>query len=228
MNELRTPWQRRILALEVTHPAVQKLADVVESYAAGMMDADTRRKLVIIGECGNGKTHVLECLWRWHRSIPISRWPRSNHDTGNDGFSCELAEWPSTVDSVIRDGEDGRWQDLRQCGLLLLDDIGREVDQYKAGMHTMHLATLLGARQGLWTVVTTNIPASRWHKHWDQRVADRLFRDSRIVDLGDCPSFAFTSKPAAKAERQESKPVSDERLREWANQFAALRQNLSA
>jgi DNA replication protein DnaC len=225
MNELRTPWQRRILGLTVTHPAVQRLADAVEQYAKGMMEGDSRRKLVIVGECGNGKTRVLECLWRWHRSIPISRWPRCNHDAGNDGFSCELAEWPSAVDAVMRTGEDGRWQDMLQCGFLLLDDIGREVDKFKSGQHTMHLATLLGARQGLWTVVTTNVPASRWHKQWDQRVTDRLFRDSRIFDLGDCPSFAFAAPPAPRVGRRQESKATEDQMRQWAVELAHLRES---
>lgn len=227
MTTLRTPWQRRILALQATHPSIQRMADATEAYAAGMMSGDHRKRLVIIGGPGNGKTHVLECLWLWHRSIPVSRWPRGNKDGNTDGFACEFVDWPGLCRRAQKDGEDGQWLDAQQCGLLLLDDIGSEVDGFKSGEPTTLLRALLGARQQRWTVVTTNIPVANWRRSWDERVADRLFRDSRIVDLGDCPSFAFTSKPAQKQEREESKPVSDERLREWAQEFAQLRQQVT-
>lgn len=225
---LKTPWQRRVLGLIPTHPAVQLMATAAELYAAGMLSGDARHRLVIIGGPGNGKTTILERLWHWHRTVPIARWPRENRDGETDGFSCQMHDWPELCHRAMKDEDDWRWSEARQCGLLLLDDVGSEADKYKSGEPTTLLGGLLGVRKNRWTVITTNVPVANWRKVWDQRVADRLFRDSRIVDLEDCPSFAFTEPPKTKAPAEEKKLATDEQLKTWAKQLAELRARITA
>ena len=223
---LASSWQRRILGMFVTHPAVQEMATRVEKWCAGMLAGTGKRRLVIIGGSGSGKTHVLRALWTWHREIPQSRWQPTCRDADNDGFSCQLFDWPTLYRAGAKLGTESRWEDANNCGLLLLDDIGSEVDGFKSGEPTGLLRALIGSRDRQWTVCTTNIPQANWPRLWDERIADRLMRNSCIFDLQGAPSFAFTG--ARKVERpKQTTPATAEQMAEFGRRIKALREKLT-
>jgi len=78
---------------------------------------------------------------------------------------------------------------LEGACLLLLDDVGAEVDRYKSGEPTERLRALLDARAGHFTVISTNLPPAMWSIRYDARVEDRMLRNSIIVDLHNVPPW---------------------------------------
>ena len=225
-SALATSWQRRILGLLVTHPQIQAMATHVERWCAGMLAGTGARRMVIVGGSGNGKTHVLRALWTWHREIPQSRWQPTCRDTDNDGFSCQLFDWPTLYRAGAKLGQESRWEDAINCGLLLLDDLGAEVDGFRSGEPTGLLRHLVGCRERQWTVVTTNIPQSNWAKVWDERVSDRLMRNSSIFDLQGAPSFALTV-PRREKKEQNTKLATVEQMADFGQRMKQLREKLT-
>src|SRR5688572_14629222 len=51
-NPLRTEWQRKWLALDVTHPMIQGLADAVADFAKAFFWRKPTKNLVLIGNPG--------------------------------------------------------------------------------------------------------------------------------------------------------------------------------
>jgi DNA replication protein DnaC len=49
---------------------------------------------------------------------------------------------------------------------------------------------VLSRREQQFTVITTNIAPDNWNTRFDIRIADRLMRNTNVVDLSGVPSFA--------------------------------------
>ena len=79
--------------------------------------------------------------------------------------------------------------DACRADFLVIDDIGAESDRYKSGEAIDKLCQILSRREGMFTVVTTNVEPSNWSALLDARVADRLLRKSVVVDMFEVPSF---------------------------------------
>jgi len=99
-------------------------------------------------------------------------------------------EWPKTT-NAFKAGEYGALQDMEDAGLLILDEVGAEHDPSRNAADK--LCQILTRRERRFTLVTTNIePGAAWAEKFDMRIADRLCRNSEVVNLAGCESYPVT------------------------------------
>lgn len=103
--------------------------------------------------------------------------------------SCELVNWSERV-SAFKEGD---WDidDLLNCALLIIDDLGAEHDPSKCGVDKLYL--ILERRERMWTILTTNLTPSAWENKFDRRISDRMMRNSELVDLTRVPSYSINT-----------------------------------
>lgn len=164
--------------MEVTSQEVQNLADEACTWRKRFAQNKKERgqHFLICGNSGTGKTHVSERLYRWCRSVAISLWDMSFWPKPP---RVEMFEWSKVV--FLNADEWKRWLDDRgDTGVLFLEDIGAEVDRFKTGEPTERLRELLNDFKHRWMFITTNVMPEKWSAKWDERVADRLLRDTQV------------------------------------------------
>jgi len=86
-------------------------------------------------------------------------------------------------------------EDLMEEALVFLDDLGAETDK-KSKSACGKLCQVLSHRERKFTVITTNTAPDTWAEAFDSRVADRLVRNTELVDMFRIPSY---SEVCAKA-----------------------------
>lgn len=159
------------------------------------------RLLVLCGTNGVGKTMLLRGAWRYLRAVRVSAWEK--------GFwpmppSVRFALWDRYANlDRSKEEEDLCLRDLEEAEILLLDDVGAEADRFRSGLALSNLTTLLSAREGKWTALTTNYLPESWigtdekPGRFGRRAGDRLFRNSVIVVFRLTKSWALRkrSKP---------------------------------
>jgi len=106
--------------------------------------------------------------------------------------SVTFLEWPSVCDG-FKSGEYGVLDDCFKAGMLVVDDVGAEHDPSRNAADK--LCQLLSKREKKFTLITTNVIPGLWAERFDERISDRFFRNSTIVDLGLVNSFSTTSHP---------------------------------
>lgn len=185
----RTAWQQKRLGLDVTAPAVQEMAEEAEHFAGRWFrNHPTPAVLVLVGPSGVGKSHTAEAVVRFANQAGHAAWEQGHWK--NLVPSSAFYRWPEIADAFKR-GEYGVVDDMMGLSLIVLDDIGAEHDPSRNAMDK--LCQVLSRREKRFTLVTTNISPDVWPERFDVRVADRLFRNSRIVDLSDVHSYALVS-----------------------------------
>lgn len=181
----RTLWQQKWLKLDATAPGVQLMADKCQEFAfRWFLHQDGAHKLVLAGDTGRGKTHCAKAIARWSDAVRMPAWEHGHWKAGPP--STLYAPWAEIVDT-FKEGEYQAMQDLCSVSLLIIDDLGAEHDPSRNAVSK--LCQVLNRREKLYTLVTTNILPEHWSKRFDIRVADRLVRDSEIVELRQTPSY---------------------------------------
>lgn len=165
-------------------------------------DPDPCRLLVVCGNNGTGKTRVLRGIQAFLKVNRISAWAAGWWQKGP--MELRYADWQRWANLDTSKEEDAyAFEDLTSPDVLLLDDVGAEVDRYKSGLALSNLCQLLTQREGKWTALTTNYLPEQWvgtesaPGRFGKRVGDRLFRHSAIVTLRTTPSWAL-SHPGGK------------------------------
>lgn len=103
---------------------------------------------------------------------------------------CGYYYWPQFLDQL----KEGQWdlvQDAIAVPVLILDELGGGHDPSRVGVDK--LCQILSKREGMWTMITTNISPSSWEETFDRRIASRFFRSSEIVDLTQVPDFSLVN-----------------------------------
>lgn len=169
----------------MTHPAVQDAADACSKLARaiGMNDALVPL-LVLCGEPGCGKTHLLRRMIAWARRESFGLWERG---VLKKPLSTSVVSWPAVCDG-FKEGLYGITDDLMRDDFVAIDDIGAEHDPSQNA--TDKLCQILSRRESKWTLITTNIAPTAWGSRFDARVSDRLLRRSTVVDMSQVPSFS--------------------------------------
>jgi DNA replication protein DnaC len=146
-----------------------------------------RSLIVLVGESRSGKTHVAKAIARFCRAASLNAFESGNWGSSSIP-SIYYGEWPVIVDS-FKEGNYGAMDSLMDDDLVVLDDIGAEHDPSKNAVNK--LCQILTRREKRFTVITTNVPMSRWPATFDTRVADRLVRNSVVIDLFGVPTYGM-------------------------------------
>lgn len=148
------------------------------------------RNLILVGHVGCGKTVLGERLIEWARAVAVTSYDRAYWPSPP---AVGFLRWQDIADQ-LETGKQSMEETVAQAAaetLLVIDDIGADSDRFKSGKSTDALAYLLTRRQGRgFTVLTTNIAQEAWASRWDARVEDRLLRNSTVIDMSECPSWA--------------------------------------
>jgi len=183
-------WRAKWLGLdESAHPEVATLALAAEQFAMRAIRNDPAgpRLLVLGGRPGTGKTHVAKAISRFFNALAVTAWSKGWW-TSHEVPAAVLVEWMAIAESDPHK-PGGLWDEAIGANLLVVDDMGAEVDRYKSGLPVANLARLLNARERRWNVITTNYPPESWEDHYDKRVADRLRRRAVLVEIKEAPSY---------------------------------------
>lgn len=172
------------------------MADAVERFCC-RWHANKRTGgtlLVLVGDTGRGKSLMMRRAMEWCRGAAVNAWEAGHWGKCSPQVALD-ARWPEIV-AELRAFNRTMLPDLFEMDLIGLDDIGAETDRFDAGVDA--LCQILTRRDHNWTIVTTNVPMRGnaaekllgWAEKWDARVANRLLRNSAIVDLDGAPSFS--------------------------------------
>lgn len=189
-NPCESVWQRRWLDLECHSPAIQQAANEAERWAARVYVGDPRLSLLVLaGETGVGKSKILKACASWARFMAVKMlemggWGKVDKPRAP---SSMVALWPTVADAVRTKHLD-IVNDCIASDILFLDDIGAEDDPFQQA--TDKLCQILSQRERKHTLITTNITPEHWASRFDARIADRLLRNSVIVDLSAVRSYS--------------------------------------
>ena len=191
-NPFNTPWQAKFLQMNCIHPKLQEAATAIEHFChRWIMGNHDQSILVLVGYPGCGKTHLLKAVERFSRgaqSLAHKKRSERVRDVLSKVPSVMYAFWPAMAGELSK-GRDWPLQDATDADLLLWDDLGAENDPWKNIADGA--CQILSRRERKFTVVTTNIKPDQWPERFDERISDRLFRNSVIVDLSEVPSYAM-------------------------------------
>lgn len=149
------------------------------------------RTIVIYGENGCGKSHIAKMVCQWANAIKM-RIPLVVDRSENGSVttaSARLVNWAEVVDGFKPPRCDYQIiEDLQNCNLLVVDDIGAEHDPSKIGVEKLYV--MLNRREFKWNIFTTNYPPDQWADRFDRKIASRLYRNSQHIDLSGVPDFS--------------------------------------
>lgn len=142
--------------------------------------------LVLAGHSGTAKSHTALRLWDYceraaYNSFEAGSWVNPLHVP-----SILFLRWPE-VCTGFDANEYGALNDAMESDCLFIDDIGSENDPWKK--HADKLCQILTRRERKFTAVTTNVGAANWSAAFDKRIADRLLRNSDVVELRETKSY---------------------------------------
>lgn len=171
---------------EEASPGAKRIARFAEGWikaAANNDPAAKSRWLVLAGATGIGKTHALRRAYAFLRNHSGDLWPRPYPTP--PGVVCY------TWSRIVGLGPLS-WDDIEveahRARMVLIDDMGTEVDRFRTGEPAERLRCLLDVCVGKWLLVTTNVPKARFADVFDVRVQSRLER-AVVLDLVGVPDY---------------------------------------
>lgn len=169
---------RAVRAL-LEHPRATKALAAVEEFLA----APDRAFLLLVGFPGSGKT-VAGCAFLRSIDFEPSREGSGLWGSQEGEFvtAARLAVLP-----VFGDDNASRWEALTRRPMLVVDDLGVEAatDWWRGRLE--ELIDLRYGGAGLRTVITTNLGAEQFKKHYGERIARRIREAGMVRSVGDGP-----------------------------------------
>lgn len=188
INPCKTEWQRKFLGIDCYDPKLSHLAERTEAFCARWAAMDYNKSmLVLAGESGCAKTHVARAIYQFCTASRFTLWPEKHTKL----MSTKLIRWPEEADFLNTGDYENEFlmAELFSRDLLVIDDIGAENDAWKKA--TNKLCQIFSRRESKFTVVTTNIQPQDWSSKFDTRIADRLMRNSEVIDLFGVDSYTM-------------------------------------
>jgi len=154
-------------------------------YLMAFKDGLKPRWISILGNSGTGKTHCARRIWDYSRRRNSEQWSKTE-------FVADEAYWPAFVSELRAGMGYEQLRDMQRWPVLFLDDICAERDT--TGFASEQLNTLLGCREGKWTILTSNLSLGQIGKI-DPRMADRMIRHPNILIDVNTQSHALRTRP---------------------------------
>ena len=183
--------------MECHHTDIQTAADAVQSFCASWAklspEPSESSMLVLQGQSGCGKTRLAKRVYAWALRVALTAYFQSEH-VASSIPTVKFIDW-SMVCNPERMSEAswiGFLEDIGSDSLVVIDDIGCDVDRFKSGASIERLCMVLNRRSGRHTMITTNHEVKSWATVFDARVSDRLNRNSRVIEMKS-PSYATVS-----------------------------------
>jgi DNA replication protein DnaC len=167
-TERLAEWERWLKLKTYSDPVLIEAVEKCAEFALQFKAECSPRWITILGNTGTGKTHCARRLWN-HLSARL--------DWRTCDFNQREIYWPKFV-SELRSGDAfENFRDMWKWPVLFLDDICAERDT--TGFTSEQLNTLLGCREGKWTIITSN---KLLHQiaELEPRIADRMIRRPNI------------------------------------------------
>lgn len=194
MNPCATPWQRKWLELDVVHPRIQEMATAAEAFCRNWVSNEKSPGLLVLcGNTGTGKTHTARAISHYCTKASMTAFERGAWGTRSLPSTFYLA-WPEAANQ-FNDKNFSAITDATENDLVTLDDVGAENDPWK--ICADKLCQILSRRENKFTVLTTNIQVEDWPAVFDVRISDRLWRNSKVVNLAAVPSYVMRSSRTA-------------------------------
>lgn len=189
-----TAWRAAVMKLDETHhPKVEMLAKCGEWFCRASQ-RNNRSKghwLVLAGSPGCGKTHVAEKVRGYITQRQIDAYSRGwlSGELHAPAFLrwdrvCKMDDddFDAVVDRVVKPAR-----------VVILDDVGAEIDQFKNGAPIVRLKAILDDCERKWLLMTTNISKPDWAETFGARITDRL-KEARYLGLFEVPSYRGTRR----------------------------------
>lgn len=178
---MKTRWKTKWLALDTRdNPILEELAEQVERFCGRWAHNNPAPGLLVIaGEVRTGKSHIARKIYHFCHAAAFLVFKKRHWGNVSVPSSLFLA-WPEVV-SALSEKNRSIMEEASTADLLILDDIGADNDPWKIGGDA--LCQILSRRERRFTVITTNILPAHWADKFDGRVADRLLRNSVVLDL---------------------------------------------
>lgn len=142
---------------------------------------------VVVGDVGTGKTHVSNRIIDWARRVAFERWAQDRN-----GGSLPVSVFYTARVLSPRDCRQDEFEDvisdMRSASMVVLDDIGTEVDDFKTGAAQSRLLYILNVLRDRYFWVTTNVATESWAQTWGKRIEDRLLSGT-VIQIKDTPSY---------------------------------------
>lgn len=107
---------------------------------------------------------------------------------GLSHWSSAWINWRNIAEADDEDDFKDAIYEVRECSLLIIDDLGSETDRFKSGIPMSRLRQFLAEIEKRWIVITSNQTLAELTGRYDSRVVDRL-RSFEWLELGEIPSY---------------------------------------
>lgn len=177
-------FRRNVLQFDEPTPAHERIGKWAQDYSFRVyntLHGDESLWLVMVGGTGTGKSHLARGIARFISLSAVDLWHSGRWQKVP---TVSVFAWSELMDKDAS----GAFQEAGEASLLVVDDIGAEVDRYKSGQPCEVLRRLMESREGRWTIWTTNIPQNLWRERWDERVASRL-KEAKTLVFDGIPDF---------------------------------------
>lgn len=189
VSPLQTAWQRKWLDLEST-AEIQLMANDVTEWGKRFFDRASikPRHFMLCGQPGTGKTHTARKIYQWAKRMAIPAWEAGKWPHPP---RVVLFEWAKVVFESNENFKDWLFR-VDDCDAIFIEDIGAEIDRFKTGEPAERFREVMNEFKDRWLFLTSNVMPEHWASHWDDRIADRLLRNSTVFTLRN--TARFTSK----------------------------------
>jgi hypothetical protein len=182
LHEKNENWRREVFRLNPTHPRVENLALRLEGFLRCALHNERSRGtgLMIQGDTGTGKTHACKRLVE-----QFGAWAIDSYATGRWGGgripSATFVDWSRFCESA---NFDDRLDDLRSESLVVLDDVGTELDRFRDGSAVEKMRRAMSILERKWLLITTNLSDESIQAAYDARTVSRLAALHRLRTFG--------------------------------------------